>query len=193
MHNRYRYTGRTGALFALALALSPINATPASAQSHAGHAAQAADPMRDELMMQFEASMEKFIALAKAMPADKFTWAPGQGVMPVGHVYMHVARYNYAYPSQNMGVALPAGVKLDGMEDIRAKDEVVRALEASHAYVKNAIAAKTPAQLSAKTKLYGRDVQQYAVLVQLVSHMNEHLGQSIAYARMNGIVPPWSR
>jgi hypothetical protein len=49
------------------------------------------------------------------------------------------------------------------------------------------------AQFSARTRLYGRDVPQWAVLFQLISHMNEHLGQSIAYARMNSIVPPWSR
>ena len=48
------------------------------------------------------------------------------------------------------------------------------------------------AALASDTRLYGRTVDRWAVLVQLVAHMNEHLGQSIAYARMNGVVPPWS-
>ena len=68
---------------------------------------------------------------------------------------------------------------------------VIRALEDSRAYVRNAIKDMPAEALTKQTKLYGRDVQQWAVLVQLVAHMNEHLGQSIAYARMNGIVPPW--
>ena len=46
--------------------------------------------------------------------------------------------------------------------------------------------------LAAPVELYGRQVASWAVLLQLVTHMNEHLGQSIAYARMNGVVPPWS-
>lgn len=154
--------------------------------------AQAPDPLRDELLMQFETSMEKFIALANAMPAERYTWSPGEGVMEVGQVFMHVARYNYMYPSSNMGVPAPAGVELGRMEAVRDKEQVVRALEQSRAYVREAVAGMTAADLAQPTRLYGRDVPQWAVLVQLVAHMNEHLGQSIAYARMNRIVPPWS-
>ena len=55
------------------------------------------------------------------------------------------------------------------------------------------LASLSDADLEATTRLYGRDVAQWAVLLQLVAHMNEHLGQSIAYARMNGVTPPWSR
>lgn len=155
--------------------------------------AQSADAVRDELLMQFDMSMQKFIGLAQAMPADRFTWSPGAGVMEVGHVFMHVAHYNYLYPSGNMGVSAPAGVDMDAMESVRDKAQVVAALEQSHAYVKDAITAMSTDDLVRQTRLYGRDIRNWAVLVQLVAHMNEHLGQSIAYARMNGIVPPWSR
>ena len=155
--------------------------------------AQQADPIRDELLSQFQMSMRKFIALANAMPAEKFTWSPGEGVMEVGHVFMHVARYNYGYPSGNMGAALPAGVELETMESVRDKDAVVRALQASHAWVTGVVAGMDEASLGTQTRLYGREMERWGVLVQLVAHMNEHLGQSIAYARMNGVVPPWSR
>ncbi|HSK20563.1 MAG TPA: DinB family protein [Longimicrobiales bacterium] len=176
--------------------IAMLPALPASLRAQAAPAPAAAaadDAMRTELLMHFDMSMRKFIALAEAMPADKFTWSPGEGVMEVGHVFMHVARYNYAYPSQNMGVAAPAGIDLGSMEAVRAKEQVVRALEQSQTYVRDAVSSMTSADLAQMTQLYGRDVQRYAVLVQLVAHMNEHLGQSIAYARMNGIVPPWSR
>jgi uncharacterized damage-inducible protein DinB len=155
---------------------------------------QRPEAIRDELMMQFESSMSKFIALAQAMPAERYTWSPGEEVMEVGHVYMHVARYNYMYPSQNMGLPLPPGVTPDdAMESVREKAAVVRALEDSRAWVRRAVAGMSADALAGETRLYGRDVDRWAVLVQLVAHMNEHLGQSIAYARMNGVVPPWSR
>lgn len=168
-----------------ALLILPVRAAPAEAQ--------AADAVRDELLMQFETSMDKFIALAEAMPADRYRWAPGEGVMEVGRVFMHVARYNYLYPSGNMGASLPAGVDMGGMEAVRDKDQVLRSLEASRAYVRETVGGRSAAELTRETRLYGRAVEEWSVLVQLVAHMNEHLGQSIAYARMNGVVPPWSR
>jgi len=154
--------------------------------------AQTPKGFADEFLMQFNSSMEKFIALAEAMPAQKYTWSPGEGVMQVGHVYMHVARYNYAYP-QNVGTAVPAGVKLDTMESVREKAAVVAALRASADHVRKVVAGLGESGLATPTRLYGRDVPSWSVLLQLLAHMNEHLGQSIAYARSNGIVPPWSQ
>ena len=155
--------------------------------------AQTPADYRQEFMNQFETSMEKFIALAEAMPADKYKWSPGKGVMEVGQVYMHVARYNYAYPSTSMGVPAPQGVSLNTMEQEREKAKVVAALKASAEYVRSNVNKMPASQLASMTRLYGRQVPQWSVLLQLVSHMNEHLGQSIAYARMNGITPPWSQ
>jgi uncharacterized damage-inducible protein DinB len=119
--------------------------------------------------------------------------SPGAGVMEVGQVFMHVARYNYLYPSGSLGVAAPAGVDLGAMEGERERERVVRALERSQAYVRSALQGMSAADLSRPTPLYGRQTDGWGVMLQLVAHMNEHLGQSIAYARMNGVVPPWSR
>lgn len=149
--------------------------------------------IRDEMMRQFGASMGKIIALAEAMPGESYTWSPGEGVMEVGHVYMHVARYNYLYPTQNLGMPLPDGIDMESMESIRNKDQILDALARSRDWVLESVAGMTPEELSRATQLYGREVPGWAVLVQLVAHMNEHVGQSIAYARMNGVVPPWSR
>ena len=148
---------------------------------------------RDELLMQFNGSASKFEALAAAMPAEKFAWSPGPGVMSVANVYAHVARYNYAYLSQNMGVAAPRGVVLDSLERMTDKTQIVALLKSSAEYVRQGVRQMPDAQLAQSTQLYGRTVPQWSVLLQLVAHMNEHLGQSIAYARMNGVTPPWSR
>jgi uncharacterized damage-inducible protein DinB len=148
---------------------------------------------RTEFLEQFNSSMSKFIALADAMPAEKYGWSPGAGVMSVAKVYAHVAHYNFRYPSQNMGVALPAGVRLDTLEGVAAKAQVLALLRQSGEYARAAVGQTQQSQLAGQTRLYGRDVPRWAVLFQLLAHMNEHLGQSIAYARMNGVVPPWSQ
>ena len=144
-----------------------------------------------EVMLQFEASMEKFIALAEAVPAERYAWSPGAGTMTVAKVYGHVARYNYLYPATSLGAKAPDGRDADAAEDITDKAQMVARLRESRDHVRKVVAGlQNPA---AGTTQYGRAVPQWSVLLQLVSHMNEHLGQSIAYARMNSIVPPWSR
>ena len=147
---------------------------------------------REELLAQFNSSASKFEELAAAMPAEKYGWSPGTGVMTVAHVYAHVARYNYAYLTRNMGVAAPRGISLDTLERMTDKAQIVALLKASAEFVRQEVRKMPEAQMSQSTQLYGRTVPQWSVLLQLVAHMNEHLGQSIAYARMNGVVPPWS-
>ncbi len=156
------------------------------------HAQSAPDGLANELLQQFDASMEKFIALADAMPASVYGWSPGPGVMTVARVYSHVIRYNYLYPATSLGVPAPSGRDGDGTEEISDKAHIVTMLRESRDHVRQVV-RNLPPDLAQRTKLYGREVSQAAVLLQLVAHMNEHLGQSIAYARMNEIVPPWSR
>jgi uncharacterized damage-inducible protein DinB len=148
---------------------------------------------REEFLRQFDSSMSKFEALAGAMPEAAYSWSPGEGVMPVAQVYAHVARYNFLYPSQSLTVPVPAGVDLATMETIKEKSDIQSLLARSRAHVDAAVRQGTDVDWSTSTQLYGRDVQRWTVLLQLLTHMNEHLGQSIAYARMNSVVPPWSR
>ena len=178
---------------ALAATLAVFSVIP-TAGAQTGGASSQAMPVgfRQEFLGQFNISMSKFIALAEAMPAEKYAWSPGAGVMSVAKVYAHVAHYNYRYPSLNMSVALPAGVRLDTLEAVAAKAQVLALLRQSGEFVRAAVNEMSESQLAAQTRLYGRDVHRWAVLFQLLAHMNEHLGQSIAYARMNGVVPPWS-
>ena len=171
----------------LALLLGMAFGTPGSVRAQEPAEAQ------DEMMRQFSNSMRKMVALANAMPPESYTWSPGEGVMEVGQVYMHIARYNYLYATQNLHQPLPQGIEMDQMESVRDKGEVVAALERSRDWVLETIGSMSAQDLEAETELYGRTVKGWAVLVQLVAHMNEHVGQSIAYARMNGVVPPWSR
>ena len=148
---------------------------------------------RNEMLEHFDRSSRKLQMLSQAIPAELYTWSPGEGVMSIAQVYMHIARYNYMYLEENLGIPAPSGVDWPNFEAITDKAVVVDLLGKSIEHVKRATNAMSEAELIRETTLYGNQVAGWAVLLQLVAHMNEHVGQSIAYARMNGVVPPWSR
>ena len=147
---------------------------------------------RDEAMEHFERSTRKLVRLSEAVPESLYTWSPGEGVMSIARVYAHIARYNYLYLERQMGIYAPEGVDWDNFESITDKATVREILDVSIEHVRKAVAEMNEADLTREVTLYGRRVPGWAVLFQLVAHMNEHVGQSVAYARMNGIVPPWS-
>ena len=169
----------------LTLAATVVLAMPARAQGISGFG--------EELRGQFEGSAEKLVALAEAMPAESYSWQPMEGVYTVAAAYMHVARYNYMYPDMYLGVDAPAGVDYASLEErVTTKGEAVRVLASSMDHVRRILDGMSDADLAKPAELYGREVESWAVLLQLLTHMNEHLGQAIAYARMNRVVPPWS-
>lgn len=184
MHPLSRRTALSPALLLAGLALAP-----------APTAGQSAPPgFLEEFQGQFEASARKLVALAEAMPADTYDWRPMDGVASVAEVYMHIARYNYYYPDVALDVDPPTGIDYDQLQGVvNDKERAREILAASMDHVRTVYRDMSPADLERRTSLYGRDVARWAVLLQLVAHMNEHLGQSIAYARTNGVVPPWSR
>ncbi|HEX2189262.1 MAG TPA: DinB family protein [Longimicrobiaceae bacterium] len=140
----------------LALALLLLAAQAAALR------AQAAPPgFREEFLLHFNSSSHKLLELARAMPEDRYAWSPGEGVMPVGRVYAHVARYNYHYPQEAMGIPAPAGTDLDRMEEVAAKAEVVELLRRSQEHVRASVRGLTDDQLARPTRLYGRDVPQW--------------------------------
>jgi uncharacterized damage-inducible protein DinB len=134
----------------------------------------------------------KFVRLAEAMPAEKYSWRPGEGVRSISEVFMHVAGANYYFMSL-AGVKIPAGISRDAEKTVTEKDKVVAAIKASFEHVSSAVSAMSDADMAKDTKLFGKPATYQNVLFFMTSHMHEHLGQSIAYARTNGVVPPWSQ
>lgn len=135
----------------------------------------------------------RVLELAKAMPADTYDWRPMKGVRSVEEVYTHIAHYNFYYPQTAMDVPVPDDVDVDKIESITGKKNVVEILERSINHVQEAVKQMPASRLSEETELYGRTTDVQGALMQLITHMSEHVGQSIAYARMNEVVPPWSR
>jgi uncharacterized damage-inducible protein DinB len=151
------------------------------------------DHFRDQFNRQFNYASMRILSLAEEMPEEYYTWRPGDGVMSFSEVCMHIARYNYYYPVVTLGIPAPEGIDLDEMESISDKEIILNELERSIEYIRNIMGNITEEELNEPANLYGQNVTVQAVYMQLITHKSEHLGQAISYARMNGIVPPWSR
>jgi uncharacterized damage-inducible protein DinB len=140
---------------------------------------------------EFELATRQTMQLAEAMPADKYAWRPGPGVRSVSEVFMHIALGNYFLLGQ-AGVKVPVDLsKLpkDPEKSIAAKADVVKFLKTSFDAVRESY---PKADRQKKVQFFGKEVTADGVFLRLLIHINEHMGQSIAYARMNGVVPPWS-
>jgi uncharacterized damage-inducible protein DinB len=134
----------------------------------------------------------QLIALAEAMPAEKFSWRPAPGVRSTSEVFMHIAIANF-YLLRVTGPKMPAGLKSAEMEKtVSAKPEVIEWLKKSLDAVKSAHAGVKSTDLQRRVKVDGRDATVDGMYLRIIVHANEHMGQLVAYARMNGIVPPWS-
>lgn len=133
----------------------------------------------------------QLVALAEAIPAEKFGWRPAPGVRSTSEVFMHIALANY-YLLKPTGENLPAGLTSPDMEKtVTAKPEVISWLKRSMEAVKNARTNLKPGDLQRRVKINGRDAKVDGMYLRIIVHANEHMGQLIAYARMNGIKPPW--
>ena len=145
---------------------------------------------RAELLHDLEDVEKKIMQLAMAVPAAKYAWRPARGVRSVSEVYMHIAGGNYFTAAAVAGK--PASYEAQTLERIADKERVLDELRKSFDQLRGAILNATDADLDRSVKLFGVDTTERSAFMTAMNHLHEHLGQSIAYARMNGIVPPWS-
>jgi uncharacterized damage-inducible protein DinB len=147
---------------------------------------------RAEFLTELKVEEDKFLRLAQAMPAEKYRWRPADGVRSVGEVYLHVAAANYNLPKL-IGTPPPAGFSAQGYDKSTTdKAKINEALKDSFTHVRQAAINMPDSDLDKQLDWFGGKNTQRGILLFMVRHMAEHLGQSIAYARMNGIVPPWT-
>ncbi|HXR98164.1 MAG TPA: DinB family protein [Terriglobales bacterium] len=130
----------------------------------------------------------KFTGLARVM-SGKYAWKPGQGVRSVADVFNLIITENGMLAGVLSGTA-NTGAKPAPITD---PEKMQEALKSSYAELQKAITGLTDADLQAPVKLFGRDMTKQAALMLIIEDQHEHLGQSIAYARTNGVVPPWSK
>lgn len=179
------------------LTLAGCESAPGEAAA-AAPTATAADLQIENLKRTVETAHEKFTSLAEAMPESSLGWRPMEGVRSVSEVYVHIAADNYFVPSL-MGIEAPAetGITEDVttfrayQERTMSHQEMVAAVDASFEFFLGGI-DQTAGDLDREVTL-GTPTTVGDVWIRAVTHLHEHLGQSIAYARSNEVVPPWSR
>jgi uncharacterized damage-inducible protein DinB len=135
---------------------------------------------------------QQLIALAEATPAEKYSWRPASGVRSASEVYMHLAIANFFLLSVT-GPKIPADLHENMEKTVTSKVEVIAWLKRSLEAVKTAHTATTSKDLERKVKIADREATVDGMYLRIIIHANEHMGQLIAYARMIGIVPPWSK
>src|ERR1035438_10175163 len=135
---------------------------------------------------------QQLVALAEATPPDKFSWRPAPGVRSTSEIYMHIVLANF-YLLSVTGPKMPVDLKEDAEKSVTSKPEVIAWLKRSLEAVKTAHAAVTPKDLERRVKIADREATVDGMYLRIIVHANEHMGQLIAYARMTGVVPPWSK
>jgi len=147
---------------------------------------------RSEVLAEVLVQEDKFVRLAEAIPADKYTWRPSADVRSFAEVFLHVCAANYNL-YKLVGTPPPAGFDVKGFEKSTTdKTKVVATLKDSFAHAKKAITAMPDADLEKSLDWFGGKNSERGILLFIVRHAAEHLGQSIAYARFAGITPPWT-
>lgn len=147
---------------------------------------------RSEVLAEVMIQEDKFTRLAEAIPADKYTWRPVPDVRSFAEVFLHVSAANYNL-YKLVGTPPPTGIDLKGLEKSTTdKAKVIATMKDSFAHAKKAITAMPDSDLDKSLDWFGGKNTQRGILLFIVRHAAEHLGQSIAYARFAGIVPPWT-
>jgi len=144
-----------------------------------------------EFFADLDDVQKKITDLATAVPAEKYGWRPADGVRSVSEVYTHIAGANY-FLATFLGVQPPATMPKD-IEKITDKQKVLAELQKSFDRLRAVAKNMTQADLEKPVTMFGNATTQRGVYVTMLNHLHEHLGQSIAYARINGVVPPWSK
>jgi uncharacterized damage-inducible protein DinB len=150
------------------------------------------DPFFRDLIGQLHFSEQRLTSLAEAVPQDKYDWRPDEGVRSIGEVYLHAGGANYFLLSF-LGGKMPDGFTPDYEKSTMDKSEIIKNLKESFEYARNFISTLKSEDMDKEFELPFGKFSQRNILFIVLYHGHEHLGQSIAYARMNGITPPWSK
>lgn len=181
----------------LIAALSLAAFVPSALHAQDAFDAKSAAHVRNAYVSDMDTVHVKIVALAKAIPADKYGWRPGPGVRSVAEVLTHVAGEWYFWAPRSMAGNPPANfgdpkTKLPALEkEVTAKDAILAELDKSWAHCAAQLRAADPAKMTGKYQPWNTTVDAAAFVMS--GDMHEHLGQLIAYARSVGVKPPWSK
>ena len=157
-----------------------------------------AAPPAADLLLPYSELENKVVQLAQAVPESKLGWRPAPGVRSFGEVFVHIASGNRLL--MRVATEAPSRDELGKMiaEQEKAekqpatKDEILRRLSESFAAIRKYLESARAGALTRDVDYFGTPTTTRGVLESLNGHIAEHLGQAIAYSRMNAITPPWS-
>jgi uncharacterized damage-inducible protein DinB len=199
MHHSLRVYARRPATILAAVAAAVLVASTVGAPvllAQDVFDARSAAYLRDKYLADLDSVHVKIMALATAIPEDKYSWRPTEGVRSVSEALMHVASEWYFFAPMSVGGKAPAdfGVPretLPKLEKITKKSEVIEQLNKAWTHCKAQLTSVDPSQLTGTYKPWNISMAE-AVFV-MSGDLHEHLGQLIAYARSVGVKPPWSK
>jgi uncharacterized damage-inducible protein DinB len=148
--------------------------------------------IKGQVLVDLQDLQKKFTSLAGAVPQDKYGWRPAEGVRSIGEVYLHVTQANYGFIKLLGGTPAVDFTTKDFEKSTTEKAKIVEQMNTSFEYARTFIDKMTNADIQAAMKQFGPDANKGDVIYLLADHAHEHLGQSIAYARVAGIIPPWT-
>lgn len=165
----------------------PVEKVPAAASSPAPTSGA-----RAEFLDEIAYYEQRYTRLADAVPAEKYSWRPGEGVRSIGEVYAHIVAANYGI-ARALGTQPPPGLDFKSIQAASTEKAKIKPLvKDSFAHFRRAILAISDADMDKPQKMFGRETTVRGAFIMITGHFGEHLGQSIAYARLNGITPPWT-
>jgi len=170
-----------------------MSTSAALAQAPAPTGAAPTTGVRAEATRLIQDAETKLTRLGEAIPAEKYSWRPSKDVRSVSEVLLHVAAGNYFIPKR-LGTEPPAGLNPQGFEkSMTEKAKVLDAVKQSFEHAKQAVAKLSDADMEKTAPWFGdRQATFREISFFLGAHEHEHLGQTIAYARMIGVTPPWT-
>jgi uncharacterized damage-inducible protein DinB len=173
-------------LAALVLASAPL----------AAQNAEPAGPWQRAAAMDMSQLQQKYVGLAEAMPESAYSWRPGDGVRSVAELFTHVAYANYLF-GNIIGTPMPDAVKAkyatpQAFNAVTNKQEIVSMLRTSFEHARTIVATLPNDRFGTEVQMFGRATPVPSAYLAYLTHNHEHLGQAIAYARTNKVVPPWS-
>ena len=180
----------------LATVCVSLAALPTIARAQDVMTKESAAELKTSFLADLDTMRGKFVGLAQAFPQDKYTWRPMEGVRSVSEVLMLAAMEGYSFIPGSFGAkAADLGGQQEAakLRTLSDKAQVIDHLNKGFAHAKKELEALDPATLTGKRKVMGQDRSAPAVAMFIGGDLHEHLGQMIAYARMNHIVPPWSK
>ncbi len=153
--------------------------------------------LASELAADVARVSENWIPLFEAMPEDKLDWRPQEGVRSVRELFTHIADANYFFLTFG-GYPMPQDPNMPRDRTKRenrytSKADILEHLRASFSNAQEKIGQISDSTLASTVTMFGNQVTARAAMLVNLGHMHEHMGQAIAYARVNGVTPPWSQ